>query len=150
MFNGLEIDYQEIIVKNDGFWPDINIADFQKSRSITAAISADLIRDALLTAISEVNISLERFKTKHIAKGIYAVNGINGISSDGINSVMALYKKAIYSRAKADLIGEFVAISNVKQKIDANQNEMESKLLAEGTRAIRAILGYRRSSVELI
>lgn len=150
MFNGLEIDYQEIIIQNDGFWPDINIADFQKSRSITAAISADLIRDALLTAISEVNISLERFKTKHIASDVGAVNDINGISSDGINSVTALYKKAVYSRAKADLIGEFVAISNVKQQIDTNQNEMESKLLAEGTRAIRAILGYRRSSVELI
>lgn len=150
MFNGLEIDYQEIIIQNDGFWPDINIADFQKSRSITAAVSSDLIRDALLTAISEVNISLERFKTKHIAGGVGAINDIKGINSDGINSVTALYKKAVYSRAKADLIGEFVAISNVKQQIDANQNEMESKLLAEGTRAIRAILGYRRSSVELI
>jgi hypothetical protein len=150
MFNGLEIDYQEIIIQNDGFWPDINIADFQKSRSITAAISADLIRDALLTAISEVNISLERFKTKHVASGVSAINDIKGINSDGINSVTALYKKAVYSRAKSDLIGEFVAISNVKQQIDANQNEMESKLLAEGTRAIRTILGYRRSSVELI
>ena len=55
-----------------------------------------------------------------------------------------------YSRAKSDLIGEFVTISNTKQQIDTNQNETEKKLLAEGTRAIRAILGYRRSSVELL
>lgn len=137
MFNGLEIDYQNIIVQNDGYWPNVDIADFQRSRSIPAAISVDLVKDALLTAISEVNISLERFKTIHVSKNINEY-------------ITALYKKAIYSRAKADLIGEFVAISNTKQQIDTNQNEMEKKLLAEGTRAIRTILGYRRSSVDLI
>jgi len=137
MFNGLEIDYQNIIVQNDGYWPNVDIADFQRSRSIPAAISVDLVKDALLTAISEVNISLERFKTIHVGKNINEY-------------ITALYKKAIYSRAKADLIGEFVAISNTKQQIDTNQNEMEKKLLAEGTRAIRTILGYRRSSVDLI
>lgn len=137
MFNGLEIDYQNIIIQNDGYWPNVDIADFQRSRSIPAAISVDLVKDALLTAISEVNISLERFKTIHVGKNINEY-------------ITALYKKAIYSRAKADLIGEFVAISNTKQQIDTNQNEMEKKLLAEGTRAIRTILGYRRSSVDLI
>ena len=65
MFNGLEIDYQNIIIQNDGFWPNVDIADFQRSRSIPAAISVDLVKDALLTAMSEVNISLERFKSKH-------------------------------------------------------------------------------------
>lgn len=137
MFNGLEIDYQNIIIQNDGFWPNVDIADFQRSRSIPASINVDLVRDALLTAMSEVNISLERFKTIHVGKNINEY-------------ITALYKKAIYSRAKADLIGEFVAISNTKQQIDTNQNEMEKKLLAEGTRAIRTILGYRRSSVDLI
>jgi len=137
MFNGLEIDYQNIIIQNDGFWPNVDIADFQRSRSIPAAISVDLVKDALLTAMSEVNISLERFKSKH---GDESIN----------ENITALYKKAIYSRAKSDLIGEFVTISNTKQQIDTNQNETEKKLLAEGTRAIRAILGYRRSSVELL
>lgn len=137
MFNGLEIDYQNIIIQNDGYWPNIDIAEFQRSRSIPAAISVDLVKDALLTAISEVNISLERFKTTHVGKNTNEY-------------ITALYKKAIYSRAKADLIGEFVTISNTKQQIDTNQNEMEKKLLAEGTRAIRTILGYRRSSVDLI
>lgn len=137
MFNGLEIDYQNIIIQNDGFWPNVDIADFQRSRSIPASISVDLVRDALLTAMSEVNISLERFKSKH---GDESIN----------ENITALYKKAIYSRAKSDLIGEFVTISNTKQQIDTNQNEMEKKLLAEGTRAIRTILGYRRSSVELL
>lgn len=137
MFNGLEIDYQNIIIQNDGFWPNVDIADFQRSRSIPASISVDLVRDALLTAMSEVNISLERFKSKH---GDESIN----------ENITALYKKAIYSRAKSDLIGEFVTISNTKQQIDTNQNETEKKLLAEGTRAIRAILGYRRSSVELL
>lgn len=137
MFNGLEIDYQNIIIQNDGFWPNVDIADFQRSRSIPASISVDLVRDALLTAMSEVNISLERFKSKHGDKSIN-------------ENITALYKKAIYSRAKSDLIGEFVTISNTKQQIDTNQNETEKKLLAEGTRAIRAILGYRRSSVELL
>ena len=137
MFNGLEIDYQNIIIQNDGFWPNVDIADFQRSRSIPASISVDLVRDALLTAMSEVNISLERFKSKHGDKSIN-------------ENITALYKKAIYSRAKSDLIGEFVTISNTKQQIDTNQNETEKKLLAEGTRAIRTILGYRRSSVELL
>lgn len=137
MFNGLEIDYQNIIIQNDGYWPNVDIADFQRSRSIPASISVDLVRDALLTAMSEVNISLERFKSKH---GDESIN----------ENITALYKKAIYSRAKSDLIGEFVTISNTKQQIDTNQNETEKKLLAEGTRAIRTILGYRRSSVELL
>ncbi|HGE8506347.1 TPA: head completion protein, partial [Serratia marcescens] len=30
MFSGEPIDYQNEVLTNDGFWPDLNLADFQQ------------------------------------------------------------------------------------------------------------------------
>ncbi|EJF5501202.1 head completion/stabilization protein, partial [Salmonella enterica] len=55
MFSGKPLDYQDEPLANNGFWPDLNLKDFQAQRSLPPDIDADTIRQALLAAVAEVN-----------------------------------------------------------------------------------------------
>lgn len=59
MFSGKPLDYQDEPLTNNGFWPDLNLKDFQAQRSLPADIDADTISQALLAAVAEVNAELE-------------------------------------------------------------------------------------------
>ncbi|MDA6443256.1 head completion/stabilization protein, partial [Escherichia coli] len=58
MFDGKSIHYQQAIIQNDGFWPDIDAGDFEKSRSIPAVTSHETVLTALLCAVTEINTEL--------------------------------------------------------------------------------------------
>lgn len=60
MFSGTAIDFDDAILTNDGFWPDLSVKDFQSQRAIPADIDAATIRQALLTAAGEINDDLIR------------------------------------------------------------------------------------------
>ncbi len=48
MFSGKPLDYQDEPLANNGFWPDLNLKDFQAQRSLPPDIDADTISQALL------------------------------------------------------------------------------------------------------
>ena len=48
MFSGKPLDYQDEPLTNNGFWPDLNLKDFQAQRSLPADIDADTIAQALI------------------------------------------------------------------------------------------------------
>lgn len=55
MFDGNDGDYREEIITNNGFWPDVDLQDFQRSRAIPTDISADFLADALIATLTEIN-----------------------------------------------------------------------------------------------
>ena len=59
MFSGNPIDYQDEQLSNNGFWPDLNLKDFQAQRSLPPDIDAETLAQALLSAVMEVNAELE-------------------------------------------------------------------------------------------
>ncbi|EDT1786268.1 head completion/stabilization protein, partial [Salmonella enterica subsp. enterica] len=40
MFSGKPLDYQDEPLANNGFWPDLNLKDFQSQRSLPPDIDA--------------------------------------------------------------------------------------------------------------
>lgn len=150
MFSGQDLYQTTIIIKNDGFWPDLDLAEFQTERAMSPNINTALLRDAIVSAIVEINFSLDKYKVKQIALGINKANDAGMVSVEGVSSTVIIYKKAVFARAKADLIGEFVSISSKDDKISESQQNMKTALLAESTREIRKILGLRRCGVALI
>ncbi|EPU3107077.1 head completion/stabilization protein, partial [Salmonella enterica subsp. enterica serovar Schwarzengrund] len=46
MFSGTPLDYQDEPLANNGFWPDLNLKDFQVQRSLPPDIDADTISQA--------------------------------------------------------------------------------------------------------
>lgn len=150
MFNGNELSYQSVEITNDGFWPDINLADFQKQRQVPPDLDSDLLTDALLASIAEINLSLVFVKSQLMAKGYKAASEAPGAKANGQNALCAQYKKALYARAKADLIGEYTSIVSRAPNPKQENPETRSNLLAEAAFVIRNMKGLKRVTVAMI
>lgn len=150
MFSGQDFKQSAIDIKNDGFWPDLNLSEFQVERAMSPNINDRLLRDAIVSAVVEINLTLEQYKNTQISKGINRASDCGVVSVNGTSSTVIIYKKAVFARAKADLIGEFVSIASRDDKLGESQKEMKAALLAESTREIRKLLGLRRCGVALI
>lgn len=150
MLNGNELNYQSVEITNDAFWPDINLADFQKQRKIPIDLDSELLTDALLASIAEINLSLESLKSRYISKGYSTANDVLGAKTKGQNALCAQYKKALYARAKADLIGEFNSVSSRAPNPKQENPETKNSLLAEAAFVIRNMKGLKRVTVAMI
>ncbi|EMC8779836.1 head completion/stabilization protein [Providencia rettgeri] len=150
MLNGNELNYQSVEITNDAFWPDINLADFQKQRKIPIDLDSELLTDALLASIAEINLSLESLKSRYISKGYSTANDVPGAKTKGQNALCAQYKKALYARAKADLIGEFNSVSSRAPNPKQENPETKNSLLAEAAFVIRNMKGLKRVTVAMI
>lgn len=150
MFNGKPIDYQDIAVTNEGFWPDLNVKDFQESRNIPADIATGTVADALLGAMAQVNKALIARRDFWISQGFIHASGISGPSYQGESHVVAQYRKAVYARAKADLMGEWTSVKRVKADAQPSAEETRDALLAESNFAIRSLKGLSRVGVSII
>lgn len=150
MFSGKPIDYQDNPLTNDGFWPDMNLSDLQRSRSIPADVDAETVANALLTAAAEVNSALASVQQKQRAAGYQTAADVPGVSMGGISQLAAQYKKAVYARAKADLMGEFASVGRRESHPGQESDETRKGLLAEASVTIRLIKGLKRATVRQV
>ncbi|MEC5643056.1 head completion/stabilization protein [Citrobacter koseri] len=150
MFSGTSIDFDDAILTNDGFWPDLSVKDFQSQRTIPADIDAATIRQALLTAAGEINDDLIKVAAKYQGDGHASAGAVPGVEIDGENLLCARYRKAVYARAKADLMGEFASIGRRESHPGQESDETRSSLIAESTLTVRHIKGLKRITVAMI
>lgn len=150
MFSGLPINYSDLPLTNNGFWPDLNLADFQEQRSLPPDMSAKTLADALLSAVVEVNAELVSVEEKHRAAGHASAASVPGVMMGGTNGLCAQYTRAVFARAKADLMGEFAAIGRRESHPGQESEETRAGLLAESSVAIRHIKGLKRATVRKI
>ncbi|MDU4281057.1 MAG: head completion/stabilization protein [Klebsiella pneumoniae] len=150
MFSGNPIDFDDTRLTNDGFWPDLSVKDFQSQRTIPADIDVATIRQALLTAAGEINDDLVNVADRYRDVGYASAGEVPGIEIDGENLLCARYCKAVYARAKADLMGEFATIGRRESHPGQESDETRSSLIAESTLAVRRIKGLRRITVAMI
>lgn len=160
MFDGKSIHYQQAIIQNDGFWPDIDAGDFEKSRSIPAVTSHDTVLTALLCAVTEINAELAARRECWLEQGHTRAADIPGYSvlqpeprntdAQIQNHITALYTKAVYARAKADLLPESASVGRREAQPSSEASESRRTLLAEAAMAVRALLGRPRASIALI
>lgn len=150
MFSGSPIDFQDIAVTNDGFWPDLNVKDFQDSRNIPADIAAGTVADALASAMAQVNASLNARQQDWMSQGIARAQDVKGPSYKQENYVVAQYRKAVFARAKADLMGEWTSVVRVKSDAQPAAQETYEHLLTEANFALRSLKGLSRVGVSII
>ncbi|PAX78230.1 head completion/stabilization protein [Citrobacter sp. TSA-1] len=163
MFDGKSIHYQQATIQNDGFWPDIDAGDFEKSRTIPAVTSHETVLTALLCAVTEINAELAARREYWQEQGYTTAADIPGYSvlrpaprdtdtqvSRAQNHIAALYTKAVYARAKADLLPESASVGRRDAQPSQEASESRRTLLAESAMAVRALLGRPRASVALI
>ena len=142
--------YQAATLKNDPFWPALELEDFQRQRSIPPDISHETVAGALLTAVSEINATLQSVVSRHQRSGHATAADVPGPEIDGINALTALYIRAIHARAKADLMGEFASVARQVENTGQDAPQTRASLLAESAVALRHIKGLKRVGVHLI
>ncbi|EPN2803317.1 head completion/stabilization protein [Serratia marcescens] len=149
--SGRPIDYQDRPITNgQAFWPDLNLGEFQKSRAIPADLPAETAGIAVLAAIAEVNDTLAPAVSYWTRKGYDKAADVPGARMDDENQLTAQYKKAVYARAKADLLGELATIGRRDSLPGRESDETRAILLAEAAYVIRNMLQLQRVGVHLI
>ena len=147
-FSGRTIGYSDIpIINGVAFWPDLNLKEFQQSRSIPPDLPPDTAGLAVLAAIAEVNDDLAGVVSRHQGAGHATARDVPGAKMGKENQLTAQYKKAIYARAKADLLGEFPTIGRRETHPGQESAETRETLLAEAALVIRNMQGYRRVGI---
>ncbi|CAI1156547.1 Phage head completion protein (GPL) [Serratia entomophila] len=147
-FSGRTIGYSNIPITNGvAFWPDLNLQEFQQSRTIPPDLPPDTAGRAVLAAIAEVNDDLDSVVIKHQGQGHTTARDVPGAKMGDENQLTAQYKKAVYARAKADLLGEFPTIGRRETHPGQESAETRETLLAEAALVIRNMKGYRRVGI---
>lgn len=153
MFTGQSNEYQDTAITNDGFWPDINAGDFEKRRGVPIDLDKESIAYSVASAIGQINIELESVKTAYISDGMNAASEIVGQPKIGDkNLLVILYEKAVFARAKAELLPEYATqqTKDAGENVAQSQAEIRDQLLAESQQHIRAIKGKSRCGVDLL
>jgi hypothetical protein len=149
--SGKPVTYQTDAITNGvTFWPDLNLGEFQKSRTLPADLPPDTAALAVLAAIGEVNDTLADVVSHWAGKGYDQAIDVPGAKMGNENQLTAQYKKAVYARAKADLLGEFATIGRRESHPGQESTDSRANLLAEAAYVMRNMLKLPRVGVHLI
>ncbi|HEO9045951.1 TPA: head completion/stabilization protein [Enterobacter kobei] len=146
--SGRSTDYTDTPVTNgEPFWPDLNLGEFQRLRKLPLDLPADTALNALLASIAEVNADLASVVSRHQSDGYATARDVPGASAGSETQLTAQYKKAVYARSKADLMGEFQTIARRDTMPGQEGQDTRDSLLAEAAQVIRNMKGYGRVGI---
>lgn len=151
-FSGKPTNLVEQAIENDGFWPDLSIAEFQKSYRLPAEFLVELLADGLACAMGEVNSDLAKRKAQWQAAGITNVAAADTVLLPELALLAATYKRAVYCRAKANLLPQFSTVNRRAEAANVAKESPETReqFLAFSQQAVRSIQGRGRITAVLL
>lgn len=142
---------KEVIIENDGWWPDLPLKDFQKSYVAVADFNEDLCCNHIELAIIWANKQLKAWKLERIA----TYDNLAAVPAEqvgGKSRLVKLYVHAVSCYAKGILLREFPTIgrkdSAKHEAIEAP--DAEAKFLQYADETIADFIGRPRISAVLI
>lgn len=82
-------------VKNTFFWPDIDLQQLRESLRYEGTVTAQRLRLAVKTAISEVNAELYDWRADQIAAGFKTLADVPAEALDGVSEKITHYLAAV-------------------------------------------------------
>ncbi|WP_268799058.1 head completion/stabilization protein [Pseudomonas huanghezhanensis] len=139
-------------IANDGFWPDLDVAEFQKGYRLPAEYLVDLLVDGISQAMGEVNVDLARRKTAWQSVGIDNVAAADPMILPERTFMALSYKRAVYCRAKAYLLSQFATVirRDSAENLAKEAPQTHEQFLSFSQQAVRLIQGRSRVTAELI
>lgn len=139
-------------IANDGFWPDLDVAEFQKGYRLPAEYLLELLMDGIALAMGEVNTDLARRKASWQAVGITNVEAADPMILPERAFMAASYKRAVYCRAKAYLLSQFATFIRREsaENLAKEAPQTHEQFLSFSQQAVRLIQGRSRITAELI
>ncbi|KAB0566587.1 head protein [Pseudomonas palleroniana] len=153
-FSGKPTTFVEQAIENDGFWPNLSLSEFQREQRLPAEYLVELLVDALSMAMVEVNADLGHVKEKLQAAGISSLVAAAGVATPtdwGYAHKVMLYKRAVYCRAKGQLLPQFATVTRRESAENTGKEapERSETFLAFSQQAVRALQGRGRITASL-
>lgn len=139
-------------IANDGFWPDLDVAEFQKGYRLPAEYLVELLVDGIAGAMGEVNRDLARCKARWQAANITEVATANPMVLPERAFMVVSYKRAVYCRAKSYLLSQFATVIRREsaENLAKESPDTAQAFLTFSQQAVRLIQGRSRITAELI
>jgi hypothetical protein len=151
-FSGKPTTFVEQAIKNDGFWPDLSVAEFQKGYRLPAEYLVDMLVTDLITAMIEVNRDLAKRKSEWQNVGVTTVESADTTVLPERTFQAATYKRAVYCRAKASLLTQFATVTRRESAENTGKElpERGEAFLEFSQQAVRSLQGRGRITAALL
>ena len=154
-FSGKPTTFVEQAIENDGFWPDLSVSEFQKGYRLPAEYLVELLVTELTTAMIEVNTDLATVKSVLQVSGVSNLEAAAGVATPaewGYAYKVMLYKRAVYTRAKASLLPQFATVTRreIAENTGKEDPERKETFLAFSQQAVRTLQGRGRITAALL
>lgn len=150
MFNGRANETTDSVIDNQGFWTNINIGEFIENRSIPLQIPLSLVKSALVYAMGSLDLDLKEVEENYRSQGYNHINEVPAPQFEGNSFFEQLYKKAVFARAKNELLPEFATLSARELHEKRDLVGEQKQLQAEAVHAIRTLKGKTRGGVYFV
>ncbi|QZA96418.1 head completion/stabilization protein [Pseudomonas mandelii] len=151
-FSGKPTTFVEQAIENDGFWPDLSVAEFQKGYRLPAEYLVDMLAAELTTAMTEVNRDLAKRKSQWQNVGVTTVESADTTVLPERTFHAATYKRAVYCRAKASLLTQFATVTRRESAENTGKElpERGETFLEFSQQAVRSLQGRGRITAALL
>lgn len=154
-FSGKPTTVVDQTIENNGFWPNLSLAEYQKAYRLPGEYLSETLVTQLLVAMSEVNTDLVRAECAIRGAGVLnleaAANPMT-VLGWGYGVKVSLYKRAVYCRAKAMALTDFATINRreAAENLGKEAPERTETFLAYSQQAIRTLQGRGRITAVLL
>ena len=154
-FSGKPTTLVDQDIENDGFWPDLSVSEFQKGYRLPAEYLGEMLVADLTMAMIEVNTDLATVKSALQVAGVLNLEAVAGVATPAewayAYKVM-LYKRAVYTRAKASLLTQFATVTRRESAENTGKElpERTETFLAYSQAAVRSLQGRGRMTAVLL
>jgi len=154
-FSGKPTTVVDQTIENNGFWPDLSLAEYQKAYRLPGEYLSETLATQLVVAVSEVNADLARVEAVLRDAGVSNLGAAADpmtVQGWGYASKVALYKRAVYCRAKATALTDFATINRreAAENLGKEAPERTETFLAYSQQAIRTLQGRGRITAVLL
>lgn len=146
----------EAAVKNDGWFPDIDLKSMREDMRLDGTVTAPRLRRSVINAVASVNAELADWQAMQRSAGYGDLAGVPSQAIDGKSLKVMRYMRAVAAYVQADLAEAYRDLdtlpdgagkeARVYSKLEIRVDEFRRELRW----AIADLKGQRRVIVELI
>lgn len=139
-------------IANDGWYPDLDIAEFMASYRQDTRLEKDLIEAALVDAMIVVHADLADWKAQKVDSGFLSLAAVPADTIKEQSVYVLMYQTAVYSRAKAELLHDFpdYSLTPAGQNLAEDKSNNAGYYYAQSVKSIRRIKGKHGTRVKLV
>lgn len=139
----------DAVIENDGFYPDIALADIRASTGLSDVFTDERIKATTLDAMIEINASIIDWRNQQTAE---TLGNIPGVSYGQTSEKVHLYLTAVSCRVRALLNAttrDYDSTKSGHDRADALEASADN-WMQRSNEALSRMTGRARTTVELI